>query len=399
MFVLAFWLAPPQAAQAQVRKKLESKRQKLLEDIRQTTNLLNQTTRNRSSALDRYQALERQIEAREELVLTLKEELVQTDLSIQRNTAVVDALGQDVARLEQEYGRMARQALRQKMSSTKLLFLFSSQNVNQLFRRWQYLRQYERQRQRQARMVIDTRQSLLEKITLLEDRKAEKEHLIETEAEHQLILAEERDAKAQLLKSLQADEDRLKDELSRQRLAHERLNQAIEKVIKNEIIAMRKRARTPKGINKSPGRSSRNEKLTGSFGSNRGRLPWPVNGGVVSRRFGQQSHPTLRKIEIANNGIDIRTDQRAKVQAVFEGRVVGTQYVPGYQNMLIVKHGEYYTVYSNLEQVYVKKDQWVKARQAVGRLAVDPKSNKSEVHFELWRDKKRLNPIHWLARR
>lgn len=360
--------------------------------------MLNQTAKSREATLDRYLALQQQIKAREELIQTMNEELEQTNLSIQRNEEVIQSMGQDIVQLEEEYGRMARQALRQKMSQTKLLFLFSAHNFQQLIQRWQYLRQYDRHRQRQAQLIIETRESLMGKVDLLEERRLEKEELLLSEAEHQGILAKELEDKTKLLASLKANESRLRDELGRQRLAHERLNQAIEKVIRQEVAAARKRSRTPQGINKSPKRLKRADRLTGTFSSNRGRLPWPVDRGVVTRQFGQQSHPTLRRIEIANNGIDIRTDHRAKVKAVFEGRVVGTQFVPGYHNMLILKHGEYYTVYSNLDQVFVKKDQWVKADQTLGRLAVNPQSNKSEVHFELWKDKVRLNPIKWLTR-
>ena len=126
------------------------------------------------------------------------------------------------------------------------------------------------------------------------------------------------------------------------------------------------------------------------------RLPMPVNSGVITKRFGKQPHPTIRGIEITNNGIDIRTQRNADVQVIFEGIVISKQFIPGYQNMLIIQHGSYYTVYSNLGEVFVKKGERVKTRQVIGKVGWNRISNVSEVHFEVWRDKVRLNPEDWI---
>ena len=119
---------------------------------------------------------------------------------------------------------------------------------------------------------------------------------------------------------------------------------------------------------------------------------------MITKFFGKQAHPSLRKIEITNNGIDIRTDRNASVRAVFHGEVVGTQFIPGYNHMLILKHGNFYTVYSNLKDVSVRRGDQVKAKQAIGQVSLDPKTNISEVHFELWQNKERLNPVNWISK-
>ena len=150
-------------------------------------------------------------------------------------------------------------------------------------------------------------------------------------------------------------------------------------------------------VNKKPkADKSALARLTGDFKKNRGRLPKPVKNGIVTKRFGKQPHPTLPGIEITNNGIDIRTERNADVFAIFEGKVVSKQFIPGYQNMLIIQHGEYYSVYSNLENVTVKKGEQIGTMEKIGTVAIDRKSNVSEVHFEVWRDKIRLNPEDWV---
>ncbi len=387
-------------ASGQVRKDLERKRQKLIKDIKLTSNLLNETTRGIEAAMDRYKALHNQIKAREELILTLQQEVQYADISMQRSADVIESLKADIERLKVEYGVMARRALRHKMTQSNTQFLLSAKSVNDLIQRWRYLRQYDQYRQKQAHLIVETQHTLTGKLRKLEQIRAEKQDLIAQEESQNHILEKELGTKKRILNNLKKDEKRLKNTLQKHRIAHQQLNDAIEKVIQKEVAAARRRARSSTPLNKKPNsKAPATGPLAGEFSRNRGRLPWPVKKGVITGFFGKQKHPTLRRVEITNNGIDIRTDRRAKVHAVFGGEVVGTQYIPGHYNMLIIKHEDYYTVYSNLEELFVAKGQQIKAQQVLGQLAVDPKSNKSEVHFEIWRDKQRLNPVNWIARR
>lgn len=395
---------------AQSRSSLEQKRKRLLNEIKSTSRLLSQTSKDKMATLDRYMALQQQIDAREALIETLNAELEYAETSMERTSNVVFSLEEDLAQLEKEYGILARNALRQKINKSNLLFLFSASDFNQAFRRWQYLKQFNAFRKRQTALVIDTQNSLREKMALLETRKLEKETLLEDTESQKMLLAEELNNKSTLLESLQNNEKRLQKELDKQRLAHNALNNAIEEVIQKEMVASRKRERSREqalsqrrttskksnaGINRRPAPTPKARVSSSGFVSNKGRLPWPVLNGTIIKRFGKQPHPTLKKIQITNNGIDIQTNPNAKVRAVFEGTVVGKQFIPGYDNMLIIKHGNYYTVYSNLKEVYVKKDESVVARQAIG--VASQKGNISQVHFEVWRDKERLNPARWIA--
>jgi septal ring factor EnvC (AmiA/AmiB activator) len=387
---------------AQIRKDLEDRRRKLIKDIQLTSNLLNKTTKTKAAALDRYIALRKQIQQRELLVLTLREEIEITDLSMNRASDVVESLTGDIDRLEKEYGELLRQAYRRKKNSSDLGFIFSAESVNQGFQRWQYLKQYDEYRKKQAQLILETKETLTIKSIQLQETKIEKEGLIGSVERQANILSAELGDKSKLLRNLRKDEKRLKSELRKKRTDHEGLNKAIEKVIIKDMAARRKNERNKKpnknDINKKPQKDAAValDRLTGDFRNNRGRLPQPVNNGVVTKRFGKQQHPTLPRVQITNNGIDIRTVQNAKVFAVFEGKVVSKQFIPGYQNMLIVQHGNYYTVYSNLGEVFVKKGDQVGTMENIGTVAMDRKSNVSEVHFEVWRDKARLNPEDWV---
>ncbi len=408
MLLVCILLSSFNFSKAQVRKDLEDRRRKLLREIELTSKLLNRTTSNKAAALDRYVTLRKQIQKRELLVETLRKEIQFTNLSIDRTTDVVNSLAKDIERLEKEYGELLRQAYRRKKNNSSLTYVFSAETINQSFQRWQYLKQYDEYRKRQAQLILETKATLTDKKSLLEETKLEKEELITTSVRQAALLSAELGDKSKLLSSLRKDEKRLKNELRSQRTDHERLNDAIENAIRKDMAVRRKneRSRKPNPNNK------RNEplnskpkvedesialnRLAGNFRNNRGRLPMPVKNGIVTKRFGKQAHPTLPKIQITNNGIDIRTEHSAKVFAIFEGKVVSKQFIPGYQNMLIVQHGDYYTVYSNLDKVYVEKGDKVRTLQDLGTVAMNRKTKVSEVHFEVWRDKARLNPEDWV---
>ena len=387
---------------AQIRKDLEDRRRRLLKDIKLTSKLLNKTTKTKAAELDRYITLRKQVQQRELLVSTLRKEIEITDLSMNRASDVVESLADDIGRLEKEYSELLRQAYRRKKNSSDLGFIFSSESINQGFQRWQYLKQYDEYRKKQAQLILETKKTLTIKKTHLQETKIEKEGLIVSVERQANILSAELGDKSKLLRNLRKDEKRLKSELRKKRTDHEGLNKAIEKAIKNNMAARRKNERDKKAnkkdINKKPQKDDAValNRLTGDFKHNRGRLPKPVKNGVVTRRFGKQQHPTLPKVQITNNGIDIRTERNARVFAVFEGKVVSKQFIPGYQNMLIIQHGDYYTVYSNLGEVFVKKGDHVGTMDNIGTVAMDRKSNVSEVHFEVWRDKARLNPEDWV---
>lgn len=386
---------------SQTRKTLETKRKKLIADIKLTNQLLVETRKNKEAAYNRYTTLQTQISKREELIKTLNEELAFTNKNLDRNQNVILSLKDDIDKLKEEYGLMARKAMRHKMTHSKLLFILSADNFNDAFQRWHYIKRYDAYRKKQAGLILETQKMLERKTDQLKTTKTQKEELIAASQEQQSLLNEELDDKVEVLKTLRADESRLKKDLNKKQLAHQKLNNAIEEVIKNEMIASRKRARSPKALNTTENSANTSTataseaELTSSFGANKGRLPWPVEG-VVTSRFGTQPHPTLKKIKIKNNGIDIRASRNASVKSVFKGEVVATQFIPGFDNMVIIKHGNYYTVYSKLEEVFFKKGDKVQTQEMIGTLSYDQKTSKSELHFEVWRDKLRLNPKDWV---
>ena len=391
------------------RKDLEDRRKTLIKEIESTNKLLDDTRRSQQATLNRYYTLQNQIQKRVQLIATLQEEIKLADESIERSTEVIAALSSDIEHLKSEYALMARKAYRMKLGNDAMSFLLSSKSLNEAFKRWRYLKQYDAYRQKQAHLIVETQKTLSKKSQNIESHKHEKEQLLVSHVSQKNILSQEMNDSNHLLEKLKEDENKLKNELDIKKRAHEDLNKAIEKIIIAEIERKKEQARTAPPPSRTSSAATTATKtvpldspetilLSSNFIKNKDKLPWPVQNGAVVSFFGKQIHPDLKKIEILNNGIDIKTENQAVVRAVFEGEVLGMQFIPGNNYMVIIRHGNYYTVYSNLEEVSVKRGEKVVTKQEIGKAGMDKISNHYELHFEVWREKERQDPVKWLSR-
>lgn len=406
---------------AQSRKDLEDKRRKLIEEIDQTNNRLSAKRKDKNAALQVFLTLQSQVKKREQLIGNLQQEIEFNESSIARTNDVLIALKDDVVRLKQEYTQTLRMALRQKLNQSYLMFLLSADNLNNAIRRWQYIRQYQRYRKRQALLIAETQGTLQAKTAQLKQRIREKENLLSGVEQQKQTLSVELQDKDLALKNLKADEKVLLKELTDRQKAHNKLNGIIENVIQQEMLAQRKKARSAEALNNAnnpslavnsnnkPDRTSKSgstesdnlppssEDLAANstFSARKGRLTWPVDQGRIVQGFGTFQHPKYKDVKVSNSGLDIGTQAAGKVRAVFEGKVVGAQFINGYQYTVIIQHGNFYTVYSNIASINIKRGESVTTGQEIGQVGTE----KPEMHFEVWRDKQKLNPASWLERR
>jgi septal ring factor EnvC (AmiA/AmiB activator) len=387
-------------AAGQSRSDLESRRQQLLKEIKATESEIAETKRNKEATLDRYLALKSQIQKRQALINTLRQEIDYANASIERTEEVLGALERDIERLKEEYAHTIRIAYRHKLSNSMLLFLFSADSFNEAFRRWQYIRQYDRFRKKQARNIIETQDMLSRKSQQLAVRKQEKEALLSSQEQQAQKMSSELKDKNRILKKLKTSESRLLAELNKQQKAHESLNKQIEDIIVAEMSRKRREART--NASPSSGASSgarervaAERRLSSEFSDNRGRLPWPVRSGRISKPFGKVIELEDTGLKLPNNGIEISTESGSKVYPVFKGKVTHITFVPIYQNAILVNHGDFFTLYYRIEDVLVKEGEEVGPEKAIGQLAGDGKT----LHFEIWEGTRKLNPAHWIAKR
>jgi murein hydrolase activator len=402
------------------RDALEQKRKNLLEKIETTSKKLSKTQQTKAAALEKLETLHQQIEHREELINTLNDEVDDADDIISRTDAVITALRSDAVRLQKEYATTLRKAHRLRLTNNSFLFLFASKNVAQAYRRWMYFKQYERFRLKQSKLIGQTRQALAAKNMLLTQQMSKKQSLVGTYDQQRERLDSERRAKDALIGTLKSEEQRLRSDLKKQESNKSKLANAIQNVIASEEAAKlraaeaRARARDAERLRREkPVRGTKipaseptpttsivvetpeNITLANDFRANKGKLPFPVESGTVVRRFGSQPHPTLPKVQIENSGIDINAPKGAAVRCVFTGLVLAVQSVNGAQ-VVMVQHGSYYSVYSNLSDASVKRGDIVQTRQSIGRVATDPLVGQSLLHFEIWLQRTPTNPSPWL---
>lgn len=372
----------------QSRKELEERRKDLLKNIEQTTKSLQQTREDKEKSLQHYLNLQTQVLNRQQLLSTLDREIINIEIRIKRTENVLISLKSDLDLLQSEYKVMVRAALRNKINRNLDAFLFSSENLNQFFKRFILLRQYESYRRRQVSLIQATQITLKNKTIQLNATLAEKEAVLKTINGQREQLREELKIKNDMLTTLKENEKKLATSLEDQLKQRLKLDLSIERVIRLEMEAIAKRnASVPKTEKKSVPLNT-----VSHFQQAKGNLPWPVEDGQIVRSFGTQQHPDFKDVKTVNNGIDILTTPKASVKVVFPGKVVGTQVVPGFQYTVIVQHDNFYTVYANMETISVKRGDLLGSNQSIGSLG----DEKPEIHFELWKEKQRLNPSDWI---
>ena len=426
LFLLTLLFCSNQPLKAQdKRAELEQRRQELLQQIEAKNQALGKTKKEKSAALIQLELLQDQIETREALINTLHEAVSETDKIIDRTEGVIISLDEDRERLRVEYGAMLRRAYKIKLPNNGFIYMLSASNFEESYKKWQYFRQYDKFRKRQARLIMETQQALEAKNDFLIQQKKEKENLLGVNEKQKGIIIFEKKEKDVLVKGLKSAENRLASELKSAQKQSARLNAAIENLISIELESRRRLAEErrrkvlaeserlkkdrPKDEKKSASsnesaqslklevltESNENLALSSNFRSNKGKLPPPAIGTIV-RDFGKQK--VLDKVTSVNNGIDIRTVAGAEVRAVFGGTVSVVSSIAGLGTVVLIQHGNYYTVYSNLSNVSIQKGQTVSPRQTIGRAAINTVTNESEVHFEIWLERTQLNPSVWIAK-
>ena len=371
----------------------------LLQEIRNTSQLLDNTQKTQAVVLDNYYALQHKLSQRAKLINVIQQEINIANLEVETAALAVDSLGIEIARLKEEYSAIMRQAFRQKKSRNDLLFLFSATSFNQALKRWRYLQQYKEYRKKQVLLILEKRASLNEKIQQLTDNKEKQERLLLEEINQRKIVQEEMELTGTIVGQLKKETYEINKLLKAQKEAHQRLAKTVESTISADIDKIEEINKVEvASVEKESAAKKLSPTISYEFIKRKGQFNWPIQQGVIVRYFGNQPHPIHRKIVINNNGIDIKARSNPTVFSLHEGVVKAIQIVPGYKNTLILQHGDYYTVYSNLESVKVKKGEIVLAQQAIGIAAIPAQKEQAELHLEIWKGKQRLNPFSWLRK-
>lgn len=386
--------------QAQDKNSLEKKRKKLESEINYTQNLLKKTQDTKTASLNDLVTLEKQISLRKELIVSTEKEVTIYSGQIKETSQQLNELERNLQILRENYSRAIYSTFKSYRFTDQLLFIASASSFSDALQKFNYLRKIGDYRKRQVDDILGTQEKINQKLAEIQTKKNKQEGLLKTQKKQESALTRNKSEKARLVETLKKKESSLSQQLTQKKKEAEKLNAQIQVIIAREIENQRKaQAAKVEKAEKSGEIAPTPEvtKLNANFISNKGRLPWPVEKGVISRYFGPYKHPELGIIT-ENNGIDIRTDSYANVRAVFDGTVVGIVSNPIYKNAVIVSHGDYFTVYSKLESVSVSKGQKLTARQLIGKVYTDAETKDSEMHFEVWKGSSKLNPTEWIAR-
>jgi septal ring factor EnvC (AmiA/AmiB activator) len=419
-FFFVFFYLISFALNSQISKNdLEQKKKKLLKEISETNQLIEETKKNKKLSISQLKLLNKRIEDRKKLITVMQTEVNNLNTTIYSNERKISELSSDLDRLKESYARMVKLAYMNKNQQSTLMLIFSSKDFQQAYKRLYYLKSYGVYRRSQAELIKESQTELNNKSTVLKQDLSTKKVLLGNEVVQKIELSKEKVEQEQVLTSLQKKEKTLKKELEKKVLASKKLDKEIQRIIEREIekerlLALAKSKTEKRPVVEKPAKSGviepktvpiaelkitpETKLLSGKFESNKGILPWPVDKGLITESFGVHPHPVLKNITTYNNGIDITTTENANVKAIYDGEVSGVISIPGANMAVIIKHGEYLTVYSNLSNVNVTKGQTIKAKTVLGNAAKESSEGKTEAHLEIWKGRTKLNPAEWIAR-
>jgi murein hydrolase activator len=453
LFTLLLFSAPLLAQKQRDRDALEREKKRNVARLQELQAVLKKTASQKQVSIGQLKVINEQIEAQTRQINLLTDDIKLSETEISELRKASQTLNTDLDNLRSEYAQMVYAADKRRQQLNPLGFLFSSENFNQLVARYRYLKQYAKARQSQKKHIETVQGELTVKRTATERKRLEQKAVLTNKVRESEKLEVLKEDKNKVVQQLNQKESELRAEVAESRRSLNRLENAITAIIAREareraaraareraernrlakieaarLAAERKRAiaeakaaaakaaeegkpAPPPVVLPNPEPAvvatdatrttnlNREELALGSsFAASRRRLPWPVQRGFVSERFGVHAHPVLRGVKIENPGIDIQTNGGEPVRAIYDGVVMSVEYVMGSQNIVAIQHGDYYTIYAKLRDVRVKVGERVKARETIGAVGTDSRGN-SELQFQIWKEFAKLNPEAWLAPR
>lgn len=385
----------------QERAKLEKEKSVIESEITYTSKLIEETSKNKNATLSQLKLIKKNIKGREVLINNMSKQLASIDNNLSVIGSKIKSNEKMIKELKKEYHQLILAYEKQKHSNNLLMFVFASESFNQAYSRIKYFRQFQDYRKLQINRILQLQGQLIDNKKLFVSEKEEKRQLKIKEESEKLRLLQEKQKSDKSLQKLSKKEKELRKTLEDKKIAAAKLKKAIQKAIEEEtrkdIASASSAKKTAPGSKYSALPMNAEEtRLSNSFNENKGRLPWPLAQGVLSENYGEHPHPVLKNVTVRNNGIDISTNRNQPIKCVFDGVVTAILFIDGFQNTVIVRHGEFRTVYSNIGKLQVKKDDKVKTGQIIGYVGEDSDGASGELHFELWKGKDMQNPSNWL---
>lgn len=426
LFAALFLTLNLAAQKGSKKNELEQKNKKLRGEVEALNNMLGDIRSDRKVKMGKLVITNKKIELRQELINTINAQIREMSREIQQNEGQVEALKQNLEKLKKEYARMIVFAQRNQDAYSVLMFIFAAENFTQAYSRLKYIQQYSEFRKKQALEIINTQTALLAKLKELKEQRSEKRQLLGIEETEKEKLSSEKQEHEEQLGELQQKEKEVKTELEKKKKESIQLQAEIRRIIEEDIkrqkaaaaradslrqVAEAKRLEElkkkktgtrpePVKVEKKPvaavpEMSEESVALSEDFANNRGKLPLPIAKGVICETYGEHEHPAIKGFMMINNGLDICSARGSQARAVFEGEVTSIAVQPTGGTLVIIRHGEYLSVYCNLKDVLVKTGQKVNVKQAIGTVMEDDEG-KTSMNFQIWKGQKTMDPGGWL---
>ena len=379
------------------RQKTLEKQKKLLQaEIKQINTLLFNNSNREKSILSQVEDLDVKISVRTELVKVNNQQANLLTQQINVNQRDITNLRKELDELKKDYAEMIQKSYKSKSSQNRLMFLFSSEDFLQAYKRIQYMKQYTNFRKKQGEVITQKTKTLQSLNKALFEQKAQKEVLVMENQKAQKELQQERRSQQRLIRGLKSKSRSLALEIKQKQRKAAEIDKVIERLIREAIAASNKAS--GKSVKNAFALTPESKLLAANFVANKGKLPWPVEKGIVIQRYGTQPHPVVKTTMIKSNGVTIATTPKSKARAVFEGEVMTILSFKGSNPTILIKHGNYITTYKNMGKVYVKKGDKVKAKQPIGEIFTHPQTGKTTLQFSVFNALKPQNPKSWIYR-
>ena len=404
-----------QKTKGKSKQQLQSEISSLQKEISTANQLLKQTTKDKEMTLNEVTVLDKKIRQREKLIKAYNEQIAVLDEEINAGQNNIKSLNADLSKLRKEYAKMIAFANKNRSHYNNIGFIFASKDFNQAFSRLRYIREFSNARKVKMDQISSTQRQINSAIEASQQARDEQTALLKDEKDQQDVLKDEKDDLNRQVANLKKQEGSIQQDIKNKQQQAQKLQKAIDDIIAEEIrkaneeAERKRREEAKKNVNKgTPTTPAPKEKgmaltpaektLSTNFVGNKGKLPWPVERGMISSSYGKHASVVSDKVTVTNNGIDIATMEGATARAVFEGEVTSVTKLTGSNTVVIIRHGEYFTVYSNLENVTVKRGDTVQTKQNIGTVHTNKTEGKTELHFELLKEQNRQNPENWLAK-
>ena len=372
----------------QSRSSLEKQRDVNLVKIQEAETILKETEKSKNITVGKLNVINKQIRNRQSLISNLRSDIkVQSDeIILIRN--LIMSLKRDLRILNDEYSDMIYSSYKSRSSLDKLTYIFSSKDYNQMFRRFNYIFQYSKFRKNQIIEINNVYEELEYQENNLSDVNKKQKKLLDDELSENNKLQKLKGRQKKIISDLNKKQRNLRKEISERKVALENLDKLIRDIIRREKEALLKNGDDDINL----------LEITEGFEANIGKFEWPVKSGFISNKFGEHPHPIIKNIKVKNDGIDIQTSKSSQVHAIYDGKVSTVAFIPGMNNVVIINHGEYYTLYAKLKNLKVQKGDIISEKQVIADLVTN-NDGITQLQFQIWKNNIKLNPENWIIKK